>query len=97
MADLFTTVFKVRDIAVAALSAVAIASLLIAFLVFLLSHRLRRTEFSTLANLGASRTSLAVLTGFETATVLLLSTSASGLLLLALNAGLPHLLRAFLQ
>lgn len=97
LAELFATVFQVRDVAVAALSAVAAASLLIAALVFLLSHRLRRSEFSTLANLGASRASLGVLTLFETATVLLMSLAVAGALLVLLDAFLPALLRGLLK
>ena len=96
LAELFATVFQVRDIAVAILSSVAAASLAIAFLVFLLSNRLRRAEFSTLANIGASRSSLAVLTCFETAMVLLASLVLSACLLLLLDAILPAALRALL-
>lgn len=96
LAELFATVFQVRDIAVASLSGVAAASLVIAFLVFLLSHRLRQGEFSTLAQLGASRASLAVLTLFETAAILCASIILSGALLCLLNALLPALIRTLL-
>lgn len=97
LAELFATVFQVRDIAVAILSAVAAASLVIAFLVFLLSHRLRQAEFSTLAHLGTSRAALLVLTSFETAAVLLASLVLAGGLLALLNAALPGMLRALLE
>lgn len=91
MGDLFTTVFQIRDAVVAALGLVAAASLLMAALVFALSHRLRQREFESLRAIGADGGALRTLVLFEGGFVLLASLASAGLLALALQALAPWL------
>lgn len=92
MSELFDTVFQIRNLVVAALAAVGIASALIAGLVFLLSNRLRAREFESLANIGADPATVRLLVLFEAAFVCLTSILIAGLLLLILMAITPLLL-----
>ena len=65
MDELFATIFQIRDFAVAALGLSALVSLTVCVLVFLLSNRLRKAEFSSLSQIGASRSFVRGLMFFE--------------------------------
>lgn len=92
MDDLFDTVFQVRNLVVASLIAIGIASAMIATLVFLLSNRLRAREFESLANIGASPGSVRLLVGFEALFVVLASLLVVGVLLGILHLVVPQVL-----
>ena len=81
--DLLATVFTVRQYVVGALAVVAVATLAVAALVFLLSVRLRRREVETLVKIGAARATVATVLAAEVVFVLL-----SGAALAALLTGL---------
>ncbi len=87
MRELFATVFQIRNLVVAALVAVAIASGLIAALVFGLSNRLRAREFESLSNIGADPLTVRLLVAFEAVFVLLASLALIGILVALLNLG----------
>ncbi len=89
MDDLFATVFQVRNIVVAALALVGIAAFVIAWLVFLLSNRLREKEFHSLRQIGADPVSLRFLVAFEGGFVLCASLALAALLLILLQAMAP--------
>jgi putative ABC transport system permease protein len=73
MDELFDTVFQIQRLVVASLALVGIAALAIALLVFLLSNRLRRREFSSLRQIGASPATIRSLVAFEGVFVLVTS------------------------
>ena len=93
MDNLFTTVFQIRDVVVAALALVAGAALLISALVFALSHRLRQREFDSLKAIGADAASLRALILFEGGFVIVASLAMAGLLTAILRALAPWLVR----
>jgi len=95
MAELFATVFRIRDFVVAALASIGVMAALIAALVFLLSNRLRAREFESLANIGADPASVRLLVAFEALFVILASLGLAGLLVLTLHLTLPKLLPIF--
>ena len=70
MGTLFATVFRVRDIVIAVLVAVASSSLAIVAVVLVLTHRLREAEFRSLRLIGASPWAMRLLIAFEAAAVL---------------------------
>jgi putative ABC transport system permease protein len=94
MAELFDTVFRVRDFVVAALAVVGVCALLIMGLVFALSNRLRADEFRYLANLGAPSATIRGLVVFEGAFVIatsaILATAGTLILLFAVPRLLVH-------
>ena len=92
MADLFDTVFQVRNLVIAALIAIGTASAMIAGLVFVLSNRLRAREFESLANIGAAPGSVRLLVGFEAAFVALVSVVLVAVLLSLLAFLIPVIL-----
>jgi putative ABC transport system permease protein len=92
MANLFATVFQVRDVVVMALVAVGAMAVGIATLVFLLSNQLRRREFESLASIGADPGSMRLLVTFEALFVVTASVVLAGGLLLILDLVLPRLL-----
>ncbi|MFK7959643.1 MAG: ABC transporter permease [Phycisphaerales bacterium] len=92
MEQLFATVFQVRNLVVTALAAVGIMAAGIAGLVFVLSNRLRAREFESLANLGADRSAVALLIGFEAIFVLGLSLVLTAILVTALALAMPTLI-----
>jgi putative ABC transport system permease protein len=95
MAELFDTVFRVRDFVVVALAVVGVCAVAIMGLVFALSNRLRTDEFLYLANLGAPSSTVRGLVAFEavfvTVSSVLLAAGLTALLLLAV----PQLLVQF--
>lgn len=92
MTDLFNTVFAVRNLVVAALISVGLASAVIAGLVFMLSNRLRAREFESLANLGAAQGSVRLLVAFEAGFVILTSIAISSILLTLVWVASPWIL-----
>jgi putative ABC transport system permease protein len=92
MAELFDTVFRVRDFGVAALAVVAVCAVSIMGLVFALSNRLRADEFHYLANLGAPAATGRWLIAFEAAFVTWCSVFLAAALTLLLLFAVPHLL-----
>lgn len=83
ISELLDTVFTVRNYIIIGIAAVAIATFVIALLVFLLSLRLRQGERFTLSRIGASQSQIFLLMASEIATVLLVSACLSALLILA--------------
>ena len=83
--ELLDTVFTVRDYIVVGIAVVAVATAIIAVLVFFLSLRLRQGERFTLARIGASRGQIIVLMATEVITVMLLSATLSALLVVLTN------------
>lgn len=73
IAELLDTVFTVRDYVVVGIAVVALATALVALLVFYLSLRLRKGERHTLERIGASRAQIQFLMATEITFVLLLS------------------------
>ena len=73
IAQLLETVFTVRDYVVVGIVVVALATGLVALLVFYLSLRLRRGERYTLERIGASRAQIQFLMATEIIFVLLIS------------------------
>ena len=82
IAELLDTVFTVRNYIVLGIGLVAVATALVALLVFYLSLRLRKGERYTLARIGASTLQIQTLMATEIAAVLVLSLLLSGLLTL---------------
>jgi ABC-type antimicrobial peptide transport system permease subunit len=82
ISELLDTVFTVRDYIVAGIAVVAVATAVVALLVFFLSLRLRRGERFTLARIGASREQIILLMATEVVTVILVSGALSALLIL---------------
>ena len=95
MAELFDTVFRIRDFVVIALVVAGACAVAIMGLVFALSNRLRTDEFQYLANLGAPASTVRGLIAFEAVFVVgisfLLASALTGLLLLAVPRLLVHL------
>jgi putative ABC transport system permease protein len=81
ISELLDTVFTVRDYIVAGIAVVAVATAIVALLVFFLSLRLRRGERFTLARIGASREQIIFLMATEVVTVILVSSALSALLI----------------
>jgi len=81
--ELLNTVFTVRDYIVVGVALVAIATAIVALLVFYLSLQSRDGERYTLARIGASRLQVQVLMAAEIVTVLLVSAVLTSLLVLA--------------
>ncbi|MCB1090371.1 MAG: hypothetical protein KDL87_02490, partial [Verrucomicrobiae bacterium] len=93
MDDLFRTVFQVQRLVTAALILVGVAALAIALLVFLLSNRLRAREFSSLRQIGADPATIRLLVGFEGAFVVIASLLTASVVVIALKAAAPFLVR----
>ena len=88
MNDLLETVLTIRSYVVAAVGAVAMATLATTALVFWLSIRLRRREIETLVKIGAARISVAAVLVSEVVGVLLISAMvAAGLTFAASRYG----------
>ena len=85
ISELLDTVFTVRDYIVAGIAVVAVATAIVALLVFFLSLRLRRGERFTLARIGASRDQIILLMATEVVTVILVSGALSALLIMLTN------------
>ncbi len=97
MKELFDTVFRVRNLVLAALLLIGAAAAAIAILVFSLSNRLRHQEFVHLRDLGASPGSVRFLLAFEAGFTLLSAALLAGLLIAASVAALPFLTRTWLS
>ena len=82
ISELLETVFTVRDYIVVAIGIVAVATVIVAILVFYLSLQLRQGERFTLARIGASRLQIYGLMAAEVICVLLFSALFSTLLIL---------------
>ncbi len=96
MDELFTTVFRIQSVVTAILTAIGIATLAIGFLVFSLSHRLRREEFQNLANMGADPALMRALVIFEALFVLLASLLIAAVVLWIASLVVPTLVSRFL-
>jgi putative ABC transport system permease protein len=96
MNELLGTILTIQGFVVAALVLVAVATLLTAALVFLLSLRLRRREIETMSKIGGSRLSIGTLLVSEVVAVLVAGVLlAGGLTLLTSRFG-EGLIRALL-
>lgn len=95
MDDLFDTVFRIRDLVLLALGAVALAAATIALLVFALSNRLRAGEFHNLENLGADPSTVRFLVSFEAAFVILSSLVITAMVVAILHLTSPLWLSTF--
>ncbi len=95
MDDLFDTVFRIRDLVLLALGAVALAAAAIAVLVFALSNRLRAREFHNLENLGADPSTLRFLISFEAAFVILSSLAITATVIAIVQLTSPLWLSTF--
>ena len=82
MSELLETVLTIERWVVAAISAVGVATLATASLVFLLSIRLRRREIETLVKIGGARASIATLLAGEVVFVVVVGAALAGLLTL---------------
>jgi putative ABC transport system permease protein len=80
--ELLNTVFTVRDYIVVGIAMIAIATAIVASLVFYLSLQSRRGERYTLARIGASQLQVQSLMATEIITVLLLSAVLTSLLVI---------------
>ncbi len=78
MSDLLNTILTVQSYVVAAILMVAVATLAMAALVFMLSLRLRRREIETMMKIGGSRRSVAVVLTSEVVVVLALGVVLAG-------------------
>jgi putative ABC transport system permease protein len=96
MEDLLATVAAIQSYVEAAITAVAVATLATAALVFSLSMRLRRREVSTLTMIGASRGSVATLLFSEVAFVLVFAALLAGTLTLGVGRFAGPAIRALL-
>ena len=85
IAELLDTVFTVRDYIVVGIALIAIATAIVALLVFYLSLRLRKGERYTLARIGASSLQVYTLMATEIIAVLLLSSVLSAILMVITN------------
>ncbi len=81
--ELLGTVVTVRNYIFIGITAVGLATCVIALLVFLLSLRLREGERFTLARIGASKLQIYLLMATEISSVLVVSGCLSTLLVLA--------------
>lgn len=95
MDDLFDTVFRIRDLVLLALGAVALAAAAIAVLVFALSNRLRAREFHNLENLGADPSTVRFLVSFEAGFVILSSLAITATVVAILHLTSPLWLSTF--
>jgi len=95
MAELFNTVFRVRDFVVAALAVVGMCAVSIMGLVFALSNRLRFDEFHYLANLGAPAATVRWLIAFEATFVTTCSLFLAAALTCLLSFAVPQWLVHF--
>jgi len=92
--ELLGTVFTVQGYVIAAVVFVGGATLATTALVFLLSLRLRRREFQTLARIGAPRGAVRALMFTEVALVVLLGLALAGLLTVLSSRYAPELVRS---
>ncbi len=85
MDELFDTVFSIQKLVLGLLIAIGLATAVLGLIVFILSGRLRSSEFSHLQNLGASPGTLRALIGFEAGFVLIASLLATGVVLILVD------------
>jgi putative ABC transport system permease protein len=97
MDELFHTVFSVKTLIVWLLGLVGAATLIIGGLVFLLSYRLRREEFSHLRRLGADISTIRALIVFEAGFVCAFSLLLSGAGLLLIEQVAPALISSLIS
>jgi putative ABC transport system permease protein len=91
--SLMTTLFRLERLILILLLATGSAGLLIIILVFILSFRLRKREFQTLADLGIAPGSLLTVKLFEMLWVLLSAAVLTGLTLPLVHLAAPYLVR----
>ncbi len=96
MTELMDTIFTVRTYVIAAMLLLGLATTLVAVLVFLLSLRLRRNEFQTMARIGGSRWGVALLSGSEILLVLVTSSIVALILTLLTRAFGGPLIEAYI-
>jgi putative ABC transport system permease protein len=80
MDELLNTILTVRRYILVAVGLIALATLAMMILVFLLSLQLRRREMETIANIGGSRTRVVALVTTEIVGVILTGTACAALL-----------------
>ncbi len=96
MRELLATVAAIESWVLAAIGAVAVATLATAALVFSLSMRLRRREVRTLTMIGASRASVFVLLASEVIFVAIFAAGVAGALTLAVRRYAAAAIQAWL-
>lgn len=96
MDELFSTVFRVQRLVTWLLIAIGAATILIGTLVFLLSYRLRISEFQNLRNMGADPGAIRALVLFEAAFVVGTSLLVGSALLAVLTWLTPVAIRSML-
>ena len=95
--SLMTTLFRLERLILILLIATGSAGLLIIALVFILSFRLRRREFQTLADLGIAPGSLLTVKLVEICLVLLLALLLTGVTIPLAHLATPYLVRLGFQ
>ena len=94
MADLFDTIFRVRQLVILTLISVALSSFLIVAMVLVLSNRLRAGEFASLRVIGAGPAVIRFLVLFEAGAILGAGVVLSAGLLVVLWLVTPGILQA---
>jgi putative ABC transport system permease protein len=94
--DLLGTVFTVQNYVIFGLALLAVSTVAVIMLVFLLSHQLRRGEFRTLRRIGASRNYVAALVLSEIGFVILTSALLAAVMLLLVRAYAAVIMARFL-
>lgn len=94
--DLLGTVFTIQNYVIFGLALLAVSTVAVITLVFLLSHQLRRGEFRTLRRIGASRGYVAALILSEIGFVVLASAALSSGMLLLVRVYAPAIMARFL-
>jgi putative ABC transport system permease protein len=90
-----STLFRIEGAVVAGLALIACAAAAISFIVFTLSFKMRAREFATLADIGVSPRTLAMIKAFEVALIGLAGLVIAALaVLLVINLGPALVLRA---
>lgn len=97
LTELLDALLTVRSLVVSALLLVALATLAVAALVFVLSRRMRQREVETLVKIGASRTATAALLWLEVLIVLLGATLIAFVLAWLLRDTGAELLRDWIR
>ena len=95
MNTVLSTLFRIEGAVVAGLALLACAAAAISFIVFTLSFKMRAREFATLADIGVSPRTLAIIKASEVALIGLAGIVIAALaVLLVINLGPALVLRA---
>lgn len=95
--DLLDTVFTVQNYVILGLTLLALATVAVIMLVFLLSQQLRRGEFHTLSRIGASRRYIGLLVASELTFVFVGSLLLAALLIFIMKQYALQILQGFLS